>query len=34
MLSKAFRQFRYVRMRTNVFCEEAIAGPQSGRIQK
>jgi len=34
MLSQAFCQFRYVRMRTNDFCEEAIAGPQSGRIQE
>jgi len=34
MLSKAFCQFPYVRMITNAFCEEAIAGPQNGRTQK
>jgi len=34
ILSKAFCQFLYVRMRTNAICEEATAGPQSGRIQK
>jgi len=33
-LSKAFCHFPYVGTRTNVFFEEAVAGPQSERTIK
>jgi len=34
MLSKACCHFPNVKMRTNAFREEAVAGAQSGRMQK